>query len=143
MSRQMIRLAAIALLVGTGLSACASSEPSLYQRLGGTPGIAAVMDDFVDNVRADPAINKRFAGSDIPHTKQMLTELVCQSSGGPCKYTGRSMKEIHRGMDIREDEFNAMVGDMNKTLDKFRLPAHERTEVLNLLASLKGDVVGQ
>ncbi len=143
MSRHMIRLVAIALLAGAGLSACASSEPTLYQRLGGTPGIAAVMDDFVDNVRADPAINKRFAAADIQHTKAMLTELVCQASGGPCKYTGRSMKETHRGMDIREDEFNSMVGDMNKTLDKFKLPSRERGEVLNLLASMKGDIVGQ
>ena len=143
MFRQLVRISAIAVLAGGVLSACASKEPSLYQRLGGTPGIAAVMDDFVDNVRADPAINKRFAAADIPHTKQMLTELVCQASGGPCKYTGRSMKDTHRGMGIRDDEFNAMVGDMNKTLDKFRLPQRERDEVLTLLASLKGDIVGQ
>jgi len=143
MFRQLVRICAIVALSGALLSACASSEPSLYQRLGGTPGIAAVMDDFVDNVRADPAIGKRFVAADIPHTKQMLTELVCQASGGPCKYSGRSMKEIHRGMGIRDDEFNAMVGDMNKTLDKFRLPQRERGEVLSLLASLKGDIVGQ
>jgi len=143
MFRQIVRIVAAAAIAGGVLSACASSEPTLYQRLGGTQGIAAVMDDFVDNVRADPMIGKRFAGSDIPHTKQMLTELICQSSGGPCKYTGRSMKEIHRGMAIRDDEFNAMVGDMNKTLDKFRLPQRERGEVLALLGSLKGDIVGQ
>lgn len=125
------------------LAACAQSEPSLYQRLGGTPGIAAVVDDFVDNVRADPMIGKRFQGADIAHTKQMLTELICQDSGGPCTYSGRSMKDIHRGMDISDAEFNDMAGDMAKTLDKFKLPQREKADVLNLLASLRGDIVGQ
>lgn len=143
MTQCIARLTAAAALAGLLLAACAAREPSLYQRLGGTPGIAAVVDDFVDNVRADPMINKRFAAADIPHTKQMLTELFCQHTGGPCKYSGRSMKDIHRGMDIRADEFNAMAGDMTKTLDKFKLPAREKGEVINLLASMRGDVVGQ
>ena len=136
-------LLSLALIVGVMLAACASREPTLYQRIGGTPGIAAVVDDFVDNVRADPRINKRFQGVDVQHTKQMLTELLCKDTGGPCTYTGRSMKETHRGMDISDAEFNAMAEDMGKTLDKFRLPPRERTDVLNLLNSMRGDIVGQ
>ena len=134
----------LALLAITALAACATqSEPTLYQRLGGTPGIAAVVDDFVDNVRVDPVIGRRFQGVDIDHTKAMLTELVCKGSGGPCAYTGRSMKDTHRGMGISDAEFNAMAGDMAKTLDKFKLPQRERTEVLNLLNSMRGDIVAQ
>ena len=134
----------LALLAVAALAACAAqSEPTLYQRLGGMPGIAAVTDDFVDNVRADPLIGKRFQGVDIDHTKAMLTELICKGSGGPCAYTGRSMKDTHRGMDISDAEFNAMAGDMAKTLDKFKLPQRERTDVMNLLGSLRGDIVGQ
>lgn len=143
MTRRLAQFAAIVGLAGLMLAACASSEPSLYQRLGGTPGIAAVVDDFMDNVRADPMINKRFAAADVPHTKQMLVELICQDSGGPCKYTGRSMKATHRGMDISDAEFNALAGDMAKTLDKFKLPPPEKSEVMKLLASMRGDVVGQ
>ena len=126
------------------LGACAgTSEPSLYQRLGGTEGIAAVVDDFVDNVRADPLINKRFEGVDLNHTKAMLTDLICQASGGPCKYTGRPIKDIHRGMDISDAEFDDMMSDMTKTLDKYQLPQRERNDVMALLTSLRGDVVGQ
>ena len=133
----------MALLAGVALAGCATQEPTLYQRLGGTPGVSAVVDDFVDNVRADPRINRRFQGVDINHTKQMLTELFCHDTGGPCAYTGRSMKEVHRGMAITHAEFNTMVGDMNKTLDKFKLPPRERKEVIDLLGSLRGDIVGQ
>lgn len=125
------------------LVGCAGKpEPTLYQRLGGTEGIAAVVDDFVDNVRADPRINRRFEGVDINHTKAMLTDLICQAAGGPCKYTGRPVKDIHRGMDISDAEFDDMMSDMTKTLDKFKLPPRERTDVMNLLMSMRGDVVG-
>lgn len=141
MIRSSVRWSAI--LTVLLLAACAQPGPSLYQRLGGTPGISAVVDDFVDTVRADPMIGKRFQTADVVHTKAMLTELFCQASGGPCTYTGRSMKDIHRGMDISDAEFNDMAGDMAKTLDKFKLPQREKTDVLNLMASLRGDIVGQ
>jgi hemoglobin len=134
----------LALLVLAAISvACTTREPSLYDRLGGTPGIAAVVDDFIGNVAADPVINRRFAGSDIPKLKRLLVEQICEASGGPCKYSGRSMKESHRGMAIDDAQFNAMAGDMAKTLDKFKVPAREKGEVMKLLASMRGDIVGQ
>ncbi len=139
----MVRLLAVVLMVGVVAASCTTKEPSLYDRLGGTPGIAAVVDDFVANVAADPAINKRFAGADLPKLKRLLVEQFCEASGGPCKYSGRSMKESHRGMDIKDAEFNAMAADMTKTLDKFKVPPREKGEVLKLLASMRGDIVGQ
>ncbi len=147
MNRPMARWLTVvgAMILGVlALAACAGKpEPTLYQRLGGTEGIAAVVDGFVGNVRADPRINKRFEGVDINHTKAMLTDLICQESGGPCKYTGRRMNDIHRGMDISDAEFDDMMSDMSKTLDKFQLPPRERNDVMNLLMSMRGDIVGQ
>ncbi|HEX9461676.1 MAG TPA: group 1 truncated hemoglobin [Alphaproteobacteria bacterium] len=126
--------AVLAGLLVAGLSACSMSEPTLYQRLGGSPGIAAVTDDFVDNVRADPAVSQRFAGTDPAQTKRRLTELFCQASGGPCKYTGRGT------VPLSDAEFNAMTADMTKTLDKFKLPPRERSEMLKLMASVRRDL---
>jgi hemoglobin len=94
-------------------------------------------------VAADPAINKRFAAADIPKLKKLLVEQVCEAAGGPCKYTGRSMKESHKGMDITTAEFNAMGGDMLKTLEKLKVPEREKSEVMALLGSLSKDIVGQ
>jgi len=132
----------VLLAVGLG-AACTTKEPSLYDRLGGTPGIAAVVDDFVANIAADTAINRRFAGADIPKLKRLLVEQICQASGGPCKYSGRSMPESHRGMAITDADFNAMAGDMTKTLDKFNVPSREKGEVMKLLSSMRGDIVGK
>lgn len=142
--RSFGKFAVIAVL-GAALSACAQApaEKTLYDRLGGQPAITAVVDDFVANVAANPTINKRFAATDIPKLKRLLVEQVCEASGGPCKYTGRTMKESHKGMDISAAEFNAMGGDMAKTLDKFKVPAREKNEVLALLGSMSKDIVGQ
>jgi len=136
---------AIVLVLGSLVAACARSpeERSLYQRLGGEPAIAAVVDDFIANVAADPVINQRFARTDIPKLKKLLVEQVCEASGGGCKYTGRSMRESHRGMNITAAEFNAMGGDMLKTLEKFKVPQRERDELMALLGSMNREIVGQ
>jgi hemoglobin len=119
------------------------AQPSLYERLGGKPAITAVIDDFVGNVAGDGRINKRFANADIPRLKSRLVDQVCEASGGPCKYTGASMRDAHTGMKITDAEFNALVEDLVKSLDKFKVPAREKNELLGALGGMKGDIVGR
>ena len=126
----------------TATAPSASAAGSLFLRLGGMNAITAVIDDFVANVAADTRINKRFAKTNIPHLKQMLVEQVCQATGGPCTYTGKSMRDAHKGMKITEAEFNALVEDLTKSLDKFSVKEQEKTELLNALGGMKGDIVG-
>ena len=114
---------------------------SLYERLGGIDAIRAVVDDFVGNVAADKRINKFFASTDITRLKRNLVDQICQGTGGPCVYTGRSMKEAHAGMGVRSRDFNALVGDLGKTLNKFKVPAHEQHELVAILAPMKKDIV--
>ena len=119
-----------------------AAQKSLYDRLGGQPAITAVVDDFVANVAADSRINRFFANSDIPRTKRLLVEQICAGTGGPCTYTGRSMRETHRGMGVTDADFNALVEDLVKSLDKFKVPAQEKQEVLGILGPMKRDIVG-
>lgn len=128
------------------LSACGTMQPkekSLYERLGGKEAIVAVIDDFVGNVVADDRINKRFANSNPVRVKSQMVDFVCQGTGGPCKYNGRDMKSGHTGMNISEAEFNALVEDLVKTLDKFKVPAKEKNDLLSLLGSMKGDIINR
>jgi hemoglobin len=121
----------------------ATANKSLYDRLGGQDAIRAVVKDFVENnVAKDPRINARFANADIPHLEQMLTEQICQGTGGPCTYTGKDMKTAHQGMKITDDDFTALVEDLTKSLDKFKVPAKEQSELVNVLAPMKPDIVG-
>ena len=128
------------------LGACAPTPPppqaSLYQRLGGQQAITAVVDDFVANVAADNRINHFFAHTNIPHLKQELVAQICQATGGPCTYTGRPMRVVHTGMHITDADFNALVGDLQRSLNKFNVPAQEQQELLGALGPLKPDIVG-
>lgn len=129
------------------LAACSSMQPapqkSLYDRLGGKPAIQAVVDDFIGNVAADPRINGFFANTNIPRLNSMLVNQICEATGGPCKYTGRDMKTAHAGMGVTDAHFNALVENLVKSLDKFKVPTKEKNELLTALASMKGDIVGR
>jgi hemoglobin len=118
-------------------------QKSLYDRLGGQGAIVAVVDDFVGNVAADNRINKFFAKTDIPRLKRLLVEQICAGTGGPCTYTGRDMKSAHAGMGITDAQFNALVEDLVKTLDKFKVPDKEKGELLGVLGPMKPSIVGQ
>ncbi len=149
MLRTFVRTAS-ALAVAASIAACSSMESmkpmqdqSLYTRLGGKPAITAVVDDFIGNVAADSRINGRFANANIPHLKMELVDQICAASGGPCTYTGKDMMSAHRGMNIRGPEFDALVEDLVKTLDKFKVPAKEKGELLGALGPMKPAIVGQ
>jgi hemoglobin len=139
----------LVLLVGLVLGACQDTsmkpmmQKSLYDRLGGKDAITAVVDDFVANVAADKRINAFFAHTDIPRLKKNLVDQLCAATGGPCTYTGRDMKTAHKGMGITDADFNALVQDLTKSLNKFNVPAKEQGELLGILGPLKPQIVGQ
>jgi hemoglobin len=150
MNTLLRRLAIPAALVATLLlGACQNmgmtpmQQKSLYDRLGGQGAIVAVVDDFVGNVAADNRINKFFAKTDIPRLKRLLVEQICAGTGGPCTYTGRDMKSAHAGMGINDAQFNALVEDLVKSLDKFKVPEKEKGELLGVLGPMKPSIVGQ
>ena len=127
---------------GDATPAAEGKKKPLYDRLGGKEAITAVVDDFVGNVAADERINAFFANADIPHLKQMLVDQICQASGGPCTYAGKNMVEAHTGMNIKDADFGALVEDLVKSLDKFKVPDAEKNELLGALGGMKPDIVG-
>ena len=100
-----------------------------------------MVDDFVANVAADKLINHYFAATDIPVFKKHLTEQLCAATGGGCTYTGKDMKTAHAGLGIDSADFNALVGDLGKTLKKFKVKKADQKELVAILAPLKKDIV--
>ena len=141
--RLQVGLAAIllALVVTTTFAHATFYQRSLYQRLGGRAAITAVVNDFVGNVARDKRINRFFAKTDIPRLKRLLVQQICAASGGPCRYQGRGMREAHRGLNIRNRDFDALVEDLVISLNKFRVPPREQRELLGILGPLRRDVV--
>jgi hemoglobin len=121
-----------------------SAAGSLYKRLGGYDAIAAVVDDFLGRLVADPELHRFFVGVSAEsqrHIRQLLVDQVCNLTGGPCLYTGRSMKSAHAGLGITESDWQAMAGAFVKTLDKFYVGDRERGELLKAVSAVKSDIV--
>jgi len=140
-------LAAVLVVSVVGVATAQDKPKPLYDRLGGVYSIATVVDDFIERLlvnqtlNANPAISQ--ARSRVPKAglKFHVTALVCEVTGGPCKYTGRAMKESHQQLNITEGQWQAMATDFQKTLDKFRVPAKEQEELLTIIGSTKQDIV--
>jgi hemoglobin len=118
-----------------------ASGKTLYERLGGKPAIEAVIDEFLAQVAADERVNASFAGSHLPRLRRRLIELVCSASGGGCSYSGRDMKSVHAGMGITSAQFDAVAADLVAALDKFKVPAKEKTELLSVISPMRAVMV--
>jgi hemoglobin len=145
-----IQVLAIATVVGllatTAGAQDAARQKSLYDRLGGKKAITAVVDEFVGRVAADNRINQFFAATasnpaQLASFKMKLVDQICEASGGPCKYTGKDMKTAHRGMGVSTADFNALVEDLVGALDKFKVGAADKNQLLGVLGPMQGQIV--
>jgi hemoglobin len=141
------------------------SEPekkkSLFERLGETDGLSAIVDDFINRALADPRVNwerkgvKRSALSltwkrdvewkpsdeNVARMKAHITQFLALATGGPAKYEGKEMKQTHAGLRITNTEFDAAVGDLKATLDKLTIPTQEQKELLAIVESTRPQIV--
>ena len=151
-------LAAVFIIfLGSGLSACShqkpaaappeQSKPTLYERLGGINNIALVVDDVIERSYVDPIFSanpyvheahKRFPKAVY---KFNATALACQAMGGPQKYTGRTLKEAHQHLHITEKEWDALIAIFRDSMNGFKVPQREQSEVIAILESSKGQVI--
>jgi len=119
-------------------------EQTLYQRIGGYDAIAAITDDFLGRMRADPHFS-RFAGGrgvdSRTRARQLTVDMLCQLAGGPCVYIGRPMKTAHAGLAIAEADWEGLLRHIAASLDQRKIPAKEKEEFLALFSNLKKDIV--
>ena len=121
--------------------------PSLYDRLGGVYNIATVIDDLIDRVMADDRLNANPRVDEAHHRvspagfKYYVTEMVCGATGGPQRYTGRTMKDSHQALMITAAEWQAFLDDFQQTMDKFGVPQTEQEELKAIVDSTRADIV--
>lgn len=117
---------------------------SLYERLGGKEGLAKVIDTLMKNVAADAKINKRFAalkGKKLDDFKQKVADFICKQAQGDCTYAGKDMKEAHKGMKIKDDEWNAFLADFKAALDEHNVSGDDQAELVSYLGPMKEEIV--
>lgn len=128
---------------GGGKPGAATPAPTakLYDRLGGQPAVEKVIDDFLRNVAGDTRISLFFTNTDLPKLRARLIEQVCVATGGPCTYKGKDMKTVHKGMKVKDADFDALVEDLVQALDANHVAAADKAELLGLLAPMRRDIV--
>jgi hemoglobin len=125
-------------------SQSSAHQESLYKRLGGYDALAAVTDDFIKALATDKQLGRFFSGVSVDSQKrirQLALDLLCSVTGGPCLYIGRSMKAVHEGLGITENDWNLTVKHLTESLDKFKVGKAEKDDLLKIVGTLKADIV--
>ena len=146
MRRMLLAALGLWALVGTVslAQAQAAPAPTLYKRLGGYDAIAAVTDDFIPRLVNDKVIGRYLVGlsdNSKARLRQLFVDQICAATGGPCVYVGRDMKTAHKGLGITGAEWDISVKHLVDTLDKFKVPEKEKSELLAAVSALKPDIV--
>jgi len=118
-----------------------TQEKSLYDRLGGGDAINALTESWVARVGADDRANGKFVRTDIERLMKEVVDQLCEATGGPCTYTGRSMLETHAGMKVTAGEFDVVMQHLDAALDELNVPKAERDELVGLLRPMRVDIV--
>jgi hemoglobin len=119
---------------------------SLYTRLGGYDALVAVTKDFIGRLATDPQLAKFFTGlndTSKARVEAHVIDFLCVATGGPCIYTGQDMKTAHTGLHITDADWNTSAAHLTETLNKFKVPQKEQSEVMAAISGLKGDIVGR
>ena len=125
----------------------ATMKKSLYERIGGELALTKVVGEFVAKAGVNPKVNftrnGKWAASDaaMKTLKMHLVNFLGSAFGGPQKYTGRSMKEAHKGMAITQAEFDALATDLKAVLEANKVPPQEINEIMKIAASTAPDIV--
>ena len=146
MRKHFTTVLVVAGLALSSMTMLAAKKPSLYDNLGGKKAIKAVVDEFVGRVAADTRINAFFKETAsnpkrLASFKAKLVDQICEASGGPCKYTGKTMKAAHMGMGVGGADFGALVEDLVGALDKFKVKEADKNALLGVLGPMKSDIV--
>ena len=114
---------------------------SLYDRLGGLDAITAVTESWVARVGSDDRANGKFVRTDIDRLKKEVIDQLCEATGGPCTYTGRTMQETHDGMAVTAGEFDVAMQHLDATLHEFNIPQPDQDELVALIMPMRDDIV--
>lgn len=120
----------------------ATTNTTLYDRLGRRDGITRITRQLIKNHLANPLVSQRYGQiTDMDRIERNVIDFFCAGSGGPETYLGKDMVSTHRGMNVNEQEFVAVIDDAMSALETCEVDAPVRNEVLAILWSMKGEVV--
>lgn len=135
--KQFLRIAALVASVAIAAPAHVRADDSTFQAFGGLPGLTKLVDDFVATLVADKRIASFFVSADLPRLRMRLTEQFCALLEGPCTYGGLDMESAHKGMGLKDANFNALAEDLQFAMDRAGIPFRTQNILLAKLASME------
>ena len=136
------QLACAAVFAGVASAALAHpADDSMFQGLGGKPGIRKIVHKLVPMLLADARIKESFTDIDMKNLAMRLEEQFCELSGGPCKYKGKPMGEIHDGLNITNAQFNALAEDLQVAMDQAGVAPRVQNRLMAKLAPMQKTIV--
>ncbi|WP_241762250.1 group I truncated hemoglobin [Euryhalocaulis caribicus] len=133
----MTALAALLLAAG----AAQAADATLYEDLGGADAVERIAHGAIDRSVADPRIGHTFENSNVDRVKRLLTEQICDLTGGPCEYSGQTMEASHKGLALDTADFNALVENLQDAMDEEGVGFRTQNRLLAILAPMHRDVV--
>jgi hemoglobin len=122
----------------------AAQDKTLYERLGGFDRIAAIMDDFGGRLAGTDQFKRFFVGhskDSEQRQRQLVIELFCQITGGPCVYIGRDLKTAHTGLGVTKADWDTASKMFVESLAKFKVGDKEQQELGALVGKYEKDIV--
>lgn len=118
-----------------------AADDATFHGLGGKPGIKNIVATLVPLVLADPRIKESFTDIDMKNLALRLEEQFCELSGGPCRYQGKDMTEIHDGLNITVAQFNALAEDLQLAMERNGVAPRFQNKLLARLAPMQRTIV--
>lgn len=134
--KKLVLVLALALV-----TTAAEADDTLFQDMGGKDNVTRIAVDTADNFIADPRIKATFDNTNMDRFKVLLAEQFCQVAGGGCEYHGRNMADTHKGLHLANSDFNAVVEDLQKAMDKNGVSFATQNRFLARLAPMQHDIV--
>ena len=138
----MAALGGLSLLFVSSESMSGGGEASLFERIGELNGVTTVIDTFLGSVGADDRVNVRFVNTDMAVFRGHMIDQVCEATGGPCTYKGKTMLDAHQGMGISEEEFGIIAGHFAAAMTSAGVDPEDHATIMGVLGGMHDDIVG-
>ncbi|MBU2880847.1 group 1 truncated hemoglobin [Psychrosphaera sp. B3R10] len=129
------------IILTAALTACVTTNVTLYQQLGGDKKVELIVDNFIEEIQFNKKIFQYFTESDVDRFREKLIEHICVIADGNCQYTGDTMQQVHEGMNITETDFNTTVDLLISAMTKADVPHRIQNQLLQRLAKLRHEIL--
>ncbi len=132
-----------AILILLSFGSVQADELQTFKDFGERPGLVKVVDDLMINLLSNEKTKPFFEKADQANIKEKLVEQFCVELGGPCTYTGQTMKKAHKGHDINSAHFFGLVEALQEAMIKNRIPQRAQNKLLAKLAPMHKEIINK